>query len=269
MPYSFKRELYPNIKEDDGHFPEMVTATIVSSVISIVATIAIIAAYIYVRLNNPGKADRVSLRCVFLSSLMNLINSIFDICTILKDGDTAFCRATSIITLFTRIMGVIFLTLVGINLILVFVFKVKTNVRELESIYYCVAVLYGLVTISVPISLQSHEKADEIVKNYRCYYYIYYDQFFDHTSFLWTWFYSFLFFAIFAAALCSVIASLKLIREQRIITDTNSGPLHLQLYMHDRAEIVLAVKLVRRRSPKYLPLTTLAQSLRNPNAEFL
>lgn len=185
MSYLFKRELYPNIKDDDGQFPEMVLATVITSVISIIATVAIISAYVYIRLNNPAKANRVSLRCVFLSSVMNLINSIFDICTILKDGDTAFCRATSIITLFTRIMGVIFLTLVGVNLILVFVFKVKTNVRELECIYYCVAVLYGLVSISVPISLQSQEKADEIVKNYRCYYYIYYDQFFDHSSFLW------------------------------------------------------------------------------------
>lgn len=32
------------------------------------------------------------------------------------------------------------------------------------------------------------------------------------------WFYSFLFFSIFTAAICSVIAAVKLIREQRIIT---------------------------------------------------
>lgn len=185
MPFVFKRQIYKDLKEHDGQFPEMVTATVVTSVISIIATLSIIASYIYVRYNNPSKADRVSLRCVFMSSIMNLINSIFDICTILKDGDNVFCKTTSIITMFTTIMGVIFLTLVGINLILVFVFKVKNSVRELECIYYSVAVLYALIAISVPISLRAHEETQEIVKNYRCYYYIYYYQFFDQSSLLW------------------------------------------------------------------------------------
>lgn len=37
------------------------------------------------------------------------------------------------------------------------------------------------------------------------------------------WFYSFLFFSIFVAALCSAIASIKLVREQRMITYENES----------------------------------------------
>lgn len=185
MPFIFRRELYQDIKEDDGQFPELVNATLATSAISITATILIIISYIFIRFNNPSKADRVSLRCVCMASVMNLINSVFDICTILLDGDTVFCKSTAIITMFTRIMGVVFLTVVGINLILVFVVKVKNTIRELERIYYSMALLYGLISISVPISEQSRNETDEIVKNYKCYYYIYYYQFFDHTSFLW------------------------------------------------------------------------------------
>ncbi|CEP16578.1 hypothetical protein [Parasitella parasitica] len=172
--------------------------------------------YIHFRISRPDEANRVSLRCVFMASLMNLINSIFDIAIVLIVGDTYACRASAMISMLTRVMSAVFLTLVGVNLVLVFVCNVNASARRLERIYYPSAFAYGLLTITMPIV----ESSDDVLSpntDLRCYYYIHYYQFLGHSSMLWMWFYGFLFLSVVIAVICSIIALIKLMREHRAL----------------------------------------------------
>jgi len=119
-----------------------------------------------------------------MASIMNLINSIFDIIIALIYGDTSLCRASAIVAMFTRVMSAVFLALVGINLVLVFVCNIQTSANRLEYIYYPSAFLYGLVTIVVPI-VESSDDMLSTRNDLRCYYFVHYYQFFGHSSLLW------------------------------------------------------------------------------------
>lgn len=167
-------------------FPPIIQATIVSSSISIFASTLIIISYIYLKAYHPNKANRVSLRCVFLSSIMNLVNSSFDIFTLQQYSGTSLCKVSATITMVTRVMGATFLALVGINLVLVFVFNVVYTAKQLERIYYPCAAAFGFITAVVPIydQLQSHKDLG-YSDLYRCYYYTYYHRLFDSNNLLW------------------------------------------------------------------------------------
>lgn len=160
-------------------------ATIATTTISMLSSILIIVHYILMRCKEPDKANRVSLRCVVSASCMNLIDSIFDLCTILVYGDTAFCKSSAVITMFARVMSSTLLSLVGVNLVLVFVINIKgSTARQLEWGYYLGAFIYALITISVPISEEVKSSMD-VESPLRCYYHIYYYQVFGHSSLLW------------------------------------------------------------------------------------
>lgn len=163
-------------------------ATIATTIISMLSSILIIVHYILMRYKEPEKANRVSIRCVFSASWMNLIDSIFDLCTILVIGDTAFCKSSAIITMFARVMSSTLLSLVGVNLVLVFVINVKgSTARHLEWGYYLGAFIYALITISVPIYEEVKSSLDP-ESPLRCYYHIYYYQVLGHSSLLWVCF---------------------------------------------------------------------------------
>ncbi|KAG2235736.1 hypothetical protein BDF21DRAFT_452187 [Thamnidium elegans] len=228
------------------HYPEIIKAAIITSSISIFACILIILSYIYLKAYHPNKANRVSLRCVFLASIMNLINSIFNIFILLQSGNTTLCKASSTVTMFSRVMGDAFLTIVGINLVLVFVFNVAYTANQLEWIYYPGTLIFGLLTSIVPIVdlFRSHGRTD-YAHYYTCYYYTYYHRLFDESDLLWIWFYTFLFFCIFVAAACSVIASIKLLREHNTLIKkfASSNMIHvtsdaeIERYMRNQSSI--------------------------------
>lgn len=169
---------------DITQYVKLLKAGSATSAISMFCSILIIVAYIHLRISQPDKAKRISLRCVFMASIMNLINSVFDIVIITIYGDTYLCRASSIIVMFTRVMSTEFLALVGVNLVLVFVFNVSTSAYRLECIYYSSAIIYGLITIIIPIE----ESFDDVLSSrtdLRCYYFMNYYQFLGHSSMLW------------------------------------------------------------------------------------
>ncbi|GAA5797559.1 hypothetical protein HPULCUR_002947 [Helicostylum pulchrum] len=134
-------------------------------------------------------------------------------------GNTTLCKASSVVTMFSRVMGAAFLTIVGINLVLVFVFNVAYTANQLERIYYPGTLLFGLITAILPIVdlFKNHNEKTEYSHYYSCYHYTYYHRLFDKSDLLWIWFYTFLFFCIFVAASCSVIASIKLLRERNML----------------------------------------------------
>ncbi|KAI9356102.1 hypothetical protein BD770DRAFT_411446 [Pilaira anomala] len=241
-----RKSIFDLMAGQGEQFPEFIKGIVISSTISILCSLLIIISYIYVKSHDPQKIDRVSLRCVFASSVMNLLNSALDITTTQIYSGSTLCKTTATITMFARIMCSIFLTLVGINLVLVFVLNIPYTPQELERVYYPVAFLYGIIASIVPIIYQTQTHPNiHYAKNYRCYYYAYYHRIFDRNNMLWIWFYAFLFFSIFIAALCSLIASLKLLREQHIIrkkveNSTSVNPntdLEIQKYIRNQTAV--------------------------------
>lgn len=167
-----------------SQYRALLHATVATSAISIICSLLIIIVYLYFRMNSTSKTNRLSLRCVFSASLMNLINAIFDISIVLMYGDTTICRASTVITMFTRIMSASFLALVGLNLVLVFVLDVPTSSKAIEWYYYVGAIVYGLATISVPI----YEESQGVLSpdlSYSCYYYVHFHQMLGQNTLLW------------------------------------------------------------------------------------
>ncbi len=192
MSYLLERDIRNDVLYDASEFQMLINATIATSAISMLSCILVIVFYICLRTNNANKANRVSLRCVFLASWMNLVYSIFDICSVVMGGDTAFCRSSAIITMFTRVMSSTLLAIVGINLVLVFVIHVSSRTASrLEWGYYFGALFYGFLTISVPISEEVRAPL-EPDSPHRCYYHVYYFQILGHSTLLWVCFFCFI-----------------------------------------------------------------------------
>ncbi|KAF1804003.1 hypothetical protein FB192DRAFT_1470540, partial [Mucor lusitanicus] len=195
---------------------KLLKACCATSAISMLSSLIIIICYLHLRMSHPDKANRVSLRCVFIASIMNFINSIFDIVVVLIYGDTYICRASAIVAMFTRVMSAVFLALVGINLVLVFVCTVNTSAKRLEYVYYPSAFVYGIITIAIPIAVSSDDVLSDRT-DLRCYYFIHYYQFLGHSSLLWMWFYGCLFLSVIIAVICSIIALVKLTHEHHTL----------------------------------------------------
>lgn len=178
--------MFDRLASGGQHYPEIINAAAIASSISIFACILIILSYIYLNVYHSHKANRVSLRCVFLASIMNLINSLCNVLTLLQSGNTPLCKASATITMFSRVMGAAFLTIVGINLVLVFVLNVPYTANQLEWIYYPGALLFGIITAIAPIfDLFQDYSETEYAHYYTCYYYTYYHRLFDKSDLLW------------------------------------------------------------------------------------
>ncbi|KAI8889657.1 hypothetical protein K501DRAFT_315097 [Backusella circina FSU 941] len=200
---------------DSTQYLVLVNATIIASAISMFCSALISIAYICLQVSEPSKSGRISLRCVFIASIADSINAIFDIMSVLRHGDDALCRSSSIIKILTRVTSSSLLMMVGVNLVIVFVLNVKTSYK-FEVIYYLVVVVYALVTISIPIREAVLEPLTPDSHN-RCWYYVNFYQIYGHSHILWMWFYGFLFLTVFIATCCSVISMIKLFREQRLL----------------------------------------------------
>lgn len=159
-------------------------ATIISASMSLASTLLVILCFSYLQINYPEKANRVSLRCVFIACVMKLIDSVFYIAIVAQYGDTGFCRGSNIVIMFSGVMCATFLAIVGINLVLVFVFHVKVAPRKLEWIYYPCGVFYSIVTLVIPFIEMMHDPWDRAA-DYLCFYYINYFQINGKTSSSW------------------------------------------------------------------------------------
>lgn len=260
--------IFDRLALGDQHYPEIIKTAVIASSISIFACVLIILSYIYLNAYHSSKANRVSLRCVFLASIMNLINSLCNVLILLQSSNTTLCKVSSTVTMFSRVMGAAFLTIVGVNLVLVFVFNVAYTAKQLEWMYYPGTLLFGIITAIVPIvDLFENHNEIEYAHYYTCYYYTYYHRLFDTSDLLWVsfkcvhktkvvltlyfifkiqiWFYAILFFCIFVASTCSVIASIKLLRERNTLikkfTSSNTinvtSDAEIQKYIRNQSSI--------------------------------
>lgn len=129
--------------------------SLILSSLSLTCSILIIIFYIYMLMYHRKQANRVSLRCVFMCSVADLLNAALSICITSQKGDSQFCRASNVIIEFANIWSATLLTLVGLNLVLIFVINVKRS-DLLEKFYYPCAFLYTFIGVSVRINQQVH-----------------------------------------------------------------------------------------------------------------
>lgn len=152
------------------------------SSLSLVFSTLIIAVYIYMLMYHRKQANRVSLRCVFLCSVADLLNATLSICITSQRGDSQFCRASSVIIEFANIWSATLLTLVGLNLVLIFVINVKRR-DLLEKFYYPCAVAYSFAGVAVPIHQQVKTNSRPF-ERYSCWYLKYVE---DRTNNIMPW----------------------------------------------------------------------------------
>ncbi|KAI7907234.1 uncharacterized protein BX663DRAFT_495279, partial [Cokeromyces recurvatus] len=195
-------------------YQALMKLVLVTSSISLFSSFAVVFSYLYLRISHPDKANRVSLHCVFFATFMDLLNTVFSIIIILIYGDTAICRTSIIFIMFSRIMSTNLLTIVGVNLVLVFVFHISCPAHKLERTYYLFAFIYALITLIIPIVKEANDSFSS--EHLQCYYFIQYYRF-GFGNLLWMSYYGFLFFVIVIAFACSTMALFKLLRENRMV----------------------------------------------------
>jgi hypothetical protein len=92
-------------------------------------------------IHHREKANRVSLRCAFFCSLADVTNDILYITMTLIRGGSRLCTPAGVIVQFSNIFCATFLTLVGLNLLLVFVINAPRK-DLLEKFYYPITIAY-------------------------------------------------------------------------------------------------------------------------------
>lgn len=158
--------VFPYTNEE---FISLQQANIAASIISLVFSLFVVLFYIYMLVYHRKKANRVSLRCVFLSSLSEALSSIMSI--VVTTDKVRFCNAANIVIGFTSIFSSAALTIVGLNLILIFVINVKRR-DVLEKFYYPTLVVYSIIGALAPIYRHiGGNLADN--GNYSCWYITY------------------------------------------------------------------------------------------------
>jgi hypothetical protein len=100
---------------------QLLLASEISTGLSMVAIVLIIAVYIYMLFYHPRDANRVSLRCVIGANVVTLV----DHCIVWKLGyvtlDTTYCQAFRVLDGLFTIMSCCLLGVVGVHLFLVLV----------------------------------------------------------------------------------------------------------------------------------------------------
>ncbi|ORY94706.1 hypothetical protein BCR43DRAFT_564967 [Syncephalastrum racemosum] len=190
------------------------TLNVVCSLLSLLGCITTISVYVLLRWLYKYKASRVSLRCVFFSTIMNMGNAICDMSFAFIPDTSSACYPLAIVNNYCAVASSAFLTLIGVNLLVVFVFQLKHK-KYHEYIYYIFALLYSVVSLALPIYYVQAPCAPE-GENHTCWFTIYYASSYCGEA-VWTWIYSFLMFLVLCSAICSVIAIVKLRRESNII----------------------------------------------------
>lgn len=153
-----------------NQFSTLRITTLATSIISLTSSSMIMMAYTYMFIYHRKEANRVSLRCVFLCCLADALNAIWNIVIVGVRGGTSFCQAASILIEFSNVLNASLLTLVGINLFLIFVINV--NRRDLlEKFYYPSVMIYALVAESVSIYTETISQSQN--EDYSCWYQIY------------------------------------------------------------------------------------------------
>lgn len=155
-----------------GQFQSLRAVDLAISSISLASSTLVIFAYLYMFIYHRKQANRVSLRCAFLCCIADVVNDIINILLTDVIGDSDFCRASGVIIDFANIFNSALLTLVGLNLFLIFV--VNVNRKDLlERFYYPGAIIYSIVGIVVLIYFQTTYNTTTLYSHTNCWYLTY------------------------------------------------------------------------------------------------
>lgn len=147
FPYSFEQ------------YETLAKVTLAITILSMVGSLITIAFYAIFVYKKGAMADRVSLRCVATASVVNLADAVMNLTMIVYKGTIVPCSVLAILIQFTDVLGACLLSTIGVNLVLVFVIKVKRSCI-LERFYYPFSIIYSLTTMIIPIyeeSKMNHE----------------------------------------------------------------------------------------------------------------
>ncbi|KAI8078695.1 uncharacterized protein BX664DRAFT_369152 [Halteromyces radiatus] len=195
-------------------FNTLHTSTLVTSIIALVSSVAVLSSFLYLWIMDRKRANRISLRCVMIACTANGLDSIMNITMSFVQGPHKFCRAAGVISNISRLTSASFLAIVGLNLVLIFVINVKRR-DLLEYFYYPCACLYILICAAVSIyKIATLPYLDST--NDTCWFLNYIDER-SQAVFSWMWYYGFLFFINIVAGISSGIALYKLIHEQQAL----------------------------------------------------
>ncbi|KAI9314129.1 hypothetical protein BX666DRAFT_503334 [Dichotomocladium elegans] len=197
----------------NAQFDKLKLATIVCSSISLVSSFIVTCVYCVMILYYHRRVDRVSLRCVLISSFSNCVSSIMDIYIIAQPDSSEFCLSSATIMMAFSVLTTTSLAIVGINLLVVFVFGVNKK-DKLQYIYYSGLIIYALLSSIVPIYFAIHSCGEPVGRT--CWFAVYY-AYSKCRQYIWIWHYAFYMFAILAGVVCSSISLWKLIHEHRVI----------------------------------------------------
>jgi hypothetical protein len=117
--------------------------------ISFVFNSVVLILHAFMTWYRPAIVNRLSLRMIVLSCIFNMI---YCACQLVTDDilDGSFsCRVLAYTLIASDTMAVMSLTMVGLNLVVIFVLKVSRSFK-LELLYYLLILLSGVFVIIVP-----------------------------------------------------------------------------------------------------------------------
>ncbi|KAI9489555.1 hypothetical protein BDB00DRAFT_842465 [Zychaea mexicana] len=185
--------------------------TIAVSSVSLLLSLVVVIFYAVFWYYERKKADRVSLRCVALGSISNVIDTVLDIASSVRRTDQTYCRVLGLIVDFLDVINAGFLAVIGVNLFLIFVFKIKRSER-LERFYYPAIFVYSITTMIVPV-IEESQLVIPRDPDLSCWYY---NHIGDRESHFvsWMYYYALIFFIALLGLFCSMTAVVKLFRQE-------------------------------------------------------
>ncbi|CAO3630181.1 unnamed protein product [Cunninghamella blakesleeana] len=197
---------------------------LIFTIISLICGLAVIITYGAIYHYDRKRANRVTLRMVFIASVSSVFFCIFNIYnwTIIYTSNA--CSGTKIVVLFFNAIGVCALACIGLNLLFLFVFRIR-NYSILEKLYYIFLIVFPLVSISAPIYHTIVEKEGAITQfdtYHSCWYYTHHFEGLEEITFSWLWYFCVLFVITIISTLSSFIALIRLylnIRKSRNETE--------------------------------------------------
>ncbi|KAI9266455.1 hypothetical protein BDA99DRAFT_535889 [Phascolomyces articulosus] len=196
----------------DSQFVILNKLTVGISSVSLFFSFLVIVFYVLFMYYERSRADRVSLRCVVLGSISNVLDTIMDISSSVGDTEQKTCRALGLIVDFMDVINACCLSIIGINLFLIFVIKVHRSER-LERYYYPSIMLYSIITMIVPVIEEVRFTVPIQDESWDCWH-------FNHIAnrdgqyISWMVYYALLYFIVLLGLSCSLVAVFKLIREE-------------------------------------------------------
>ncbi|KAI7898766.1 uncharacterized protein BX663DRAFT_546135, partial [Cokeromyces recurvatus] len=192
----------------------LVNAGVVASAVSFAANSCVLLIHGIISYYRHAIVNRLSLRMIALSCVFNMI---YCACQLATDNTAAIshnCYVMTFVLVSSDAMACMCLTMVGLNLVMIFVLKTARSLK-IEICYYILIAVVGILVSTIPYIYGPkpipQENFDEHIS---CWYYFYFDGRMTRV-FNWLWYYSWLLFSLGIAALCTAISIRFVIKKQK------------------------------------------------------